>query len=155
MDRAISLSLRLKELFIDGKWIANTNYTQILADVTWEEAIHKIDSFNTIADLTFHINYYLEGIIQVFQGGTLDIRDQFSFDTPILKNEKDWNTLRSRLHTNANKFIQEVSQLSENQLEKPFTDEKYGSYSRNIEAVLEHSYYHLGQISLLKKRVRG
>lgn len=38
-------------------------------------------------------------------------------------------------------------------LDKPFIDEKYGSYIRNIEGVIEHSYYHLGQIVLLKKMI--
>jgi hypothetical protein len=38
-------------------------------------------------------------------------------------------------------------------LDQPFVDEKYGSYLRNIEGVIEHSYYHLGQISLIRKMI--
>lgn len=38
-------------------------------------------------------------------------------------------------------------------LDEPFVDEKYGSYLRNIEGVIEHSYYHLGQVVLVKKMV--
>ncbi|HBC04915.1 MAG TPA: DUF1572 domain-containing protein, partial [Aequorivita sp.] len=36
-------------------------------------------------------------------------------------------------------------------LNEIFADEKYGTYQRNIEGMIEHCYYHLGQISLLKK----
>lgn len=38
-------------------------------------------------------------------------------------------------------------------LSEPFVKEEYGSYLRNIEAQNEHSYYHLGQVSLIKKLI--
>ena len=38
-------------------------------------------------------------------------------------------------------------------LENNFVDKKYGSYRRNIEGMIEHSYYHLGQISLIRKMI--
>jgi hypothetical protein len=43
--------------------------------------------------------------------------------------------------------------MSQNQLDEVFVDKKYGTYLRNIEAVIEHSYYHLGQIVLIKKMI--
>lgn len=36
---------------------------------------------------------------------------------------------------------------------QPFVKQEYGTYLRNIEAQIEHSYYHLGQISLIKKMI--
>ena len=36
------------------------------------------------------------------------------------------------------------------QLTKPFVDEKYGTYFRCLLGPIEHGYYHLGQISILK-----
>lgn len=142
---------RLQEVFIDGHWIANTNYNEILHTIHWETAIEKIESLNTIAHLTFHINYYLEGLIVVFQGGELTIRDQFSFDLPPIQSEQDWNQLVNRLIQNAKSFIDEIQQIPESKLSEPFVKPQYGTYQRNIEGVIEHSYYHLGQISLLKK----
>ncbi len=53
---------------LDGLWIANTNFKDQLSDVTWEQAVTKIGSLNTIAMLTFHIDYYIAGIIPVFKG---------------------------------------------------------------------------------------
>ena len=38
-------------------------------------------------------------------------------------------------------------------LAQTFVYEKYGSYLRNIEGVIEHSYYHLGQVSLIRKMI--
>lgn len=51
----------------------------------------------------------------------------------------------------AEQFALNVESMSDEKLESVFVDEKYGSYRRNIEAMIEHSYYHLGQIVLIKK----
>jgi uncharacterized damage-inducible protein DinB len=155
MKNSIQLSNRLQEVLLDGKWIANTNYQLILADVTLSEATIKIADLNTIAMLTFHINYYLDGILNVFNGGELEIRDKYSFDLPELKSEADWEKLVSELMKNAEIFVKQVATFSNEKLAAPFVNEKYGTYQRNIEAVIEHSYYHLGQIVLIKKMIRN
>jgi len=36
-------------------------------------------------------------------------------------------------------------------LDQTFVKEDYGTYYKNITGVIEHGYYHLGQISLIKK----
>lgn len=153
MERPSTLAIRLKEVFLDGRWIANTNYKEQLMYVTMEQATTKIGSLNTIAALTYHINYYLAGILNVFNGGALEIRDKHSFDLPPIASETDWDRLRDELLVNSERFIQAVATMTDGQLEQPFVDEKYGTYARNIEGVIEHSYYHLGQICLIRKMV--
>jgi len=48
-------------------------------------------------------------------------------------------------------FADHMARLSDTQLDAVFVKETYGTYRRNIEAIIKHSYYHLGQISLLRK----
>ena len=153
MSRIESITNRLNEVFLNGIWIANTNYKLQLQAVTPEQAIHKIGNLNTIAALTYHINYYLAGLLQVFDGGKLEIKDKYSFDLSEIQSEKDWEQLVNNFLTNAEKFISRVQQMPDERLDAPFADEKYGTYLRNIEGVIEHSYYHLGQISLIKKLI--
>ena len=153
MTRNLAIANRLHEVLLDGKWIANTNFKEQIESVNWEQAIQKVENLNTIALLTFHINYYLAGILNVFEGGTLDIRDKYSFDLPEIKIEADWIKLVNDFLSNSEKFVEYVEQMDNNTLDQPFVDEKYGSYLRNIEGVIEHSYYHLGQISLIKKMI--
>ena len=155
MTRNQFIANRLREVLLNGKWIANTNFKEQVLSVSWEQAIQKVDNLNTIAMLTFHINYYLAGLLNVFNGGQLEIRDKYSFDLPEIRSEKDWNTLVNNFLTNAELFANKVEQMDETMLDKPFADEKYGSYLRNIEGVIEHSYYHLGQVSLIKKMIIG
>lgn len=153
MDRNKFIANRLREVFLDGKWIANTNYKEQLENTSVEKAITKINNINTIAQLTFHINYYLEGLIQVLQGGPLDIKDKYSFDCPAALSDDEWQNMIFTLLQNATIFSNKVELLNDETLDKCFVDEKYGSYERNIEAVIEHSYYHLGQIVMIGKMI--
>ena len=155
MDLSHYLASRLQEVYIDGTFIAYTNYKDSLRDVTWIEAETKIGRHNTIAALTFHINYYLEGLIQVFNGGDLTISDKFSFQCEKINSEHAWDERKDTLNNNAKIFIGLVRHFPDSKLNDAFVKEQYGNYLRNIEAVIEHSYYHLGQISLIKKLIRN
>lgn len=154
MENSKQLANRFREVLLNGKWIANTNYKDQLSEATWKQATRKIESLNTIAALTYHINYYLAGILNVFEGGALEIRDKYSFDLPEIKSKEDWKSLLNELLTNAEKFAHQVESMSDEKLEAVFVKEEYGTYRRNIEGVIEHSYYHLGQISFLRKMIK-
>lgn len=149
------LANRLREVLLIGKWIANTNVKEQITSITWEQATQKVGELNTIALLTFHLTYYLKGLIQVFEGGALEIKDQYSFNMPEIHSEADWNHLVSEFTSHAETFIHHVERMDDEQLIQPFVKEEYGSYMRNIEAQIEHSYYHLGQISLIKKWIQN
>jgi uncharacterized damage-inducible protein DinB len=153
MNRNITLASRLREVLLDGHWIANTNFKEQLQKTDWKQAIQKVSNLNTIAALTFHINYYMEGLLNVFNGGKLEISDKYSFDLPEIKTEQDWLQLVTTFLHNAETFASKVEQMEDTLFDQPFVDEKYGNYLRNIEGVIEHSYYHLGQVSLIRKMI--
>ncbi|WP_297794320.1 DinB family protein [uncultured Eudoraea sp.] len=153
MENSSQLATRFREVLLNGKWIANTNYKDQLSKLSWKQATTKIGSLNTIAALAYHINYYLRGILNVFTGGPLEIRDKYSFDLPPISSKEQWEFLVKDLLRNADLFANHLEQMSDEKLEEVFVDEKYGTYRRNIEGTIEHAYYHLGQISLLKKLV--
>lgn len=153
MKKSDFIANRLREIFSNGYWIANTNYRDQLEKITWQQAIHQVENLNTIAALTYHINYYLAGILTVFNGGLLEIKDQYSFDLPPIHSEADWNKLASELFDNASVFAIAVEKMPDEKLDEIFVNEKYGTSLRNLEAVIEHSYHHLGQIVLIKKLI--
>ena len=153
MKRSEFIANRLREVFLNGYWIANTNYKEQLLSITWQQAIHLVADLNTIAALTYHINYYLVGILNVFKGGPLEIKDQYSFDLPPIQSEEDWKKLGDDFLANSVAFADEVAQMPDEKLDEVFVNEKYGTYLRNIEGVIEHSYYHFGQIVLIKKLI--
>ncbi len=151
METPKQLAHRLREVFLDGTWIANTNFKDQLSQIDWQQATQKIGSLNTIAGLTFHINYYLAGVLDVFKGGPLSIRDKFSFDVPLINSAEEWESLYNEFCQHAEAFAVEIEAMSAGKLESVFVDEKYGTYRRNIEGMIEHGYYHLGQVVLIRK----
>ncbi|MFC3160175.1 hypothetical protein SAMN05443633_102502 [Chryseobacterium arachidis] len=155
MSSTSQLAKRFREVILDGLWIANTNFKDQLKEVNWEQATAKIGSLNTIAMLTFHIDYYIAGLINVFEGGDLEIRDQYSFDFPPIESQEQWEGLLHKLWEDAEKFANLLEQMPASKMNEVFFDEKYGTYLRNIDGMIEHAYYHLGQITLIKKLLSG
>jgi uncharacterized damage-inducible protein DinB len=155
MNRSAYMANRLRELFLNGKWIANTNYQDCLLALNWQHAVQTPLGLNSIAALSYHINYYLAGLLEVFDGGPLRISDKYSFDAPFIQSEQAWQERVQSLLQNAERFAALVESMDDAQLDANFVKPKYGTYLRNIEGVIEHSYYHLGQISLMKKLVGG
>ncbi len=153
MKPTTQIANRFREVLLNGTWVANTNFKDQLSDVTWEQAIKKVGTFNTLAALTFHIDYYIAGILNVLEGGSLDIRDKYSFDLPPIESQEDWEKLLGKIWSDAEKFADMVEQMPEERLNEVFVDEKYGTYQRNIDGMIEHSYYHLGQVVLIKKMI--
>ncbi|KAA5536043.1 DUF1572 family protein [Paenimyroides baculatum] len=151
MMQSLQIANRFREVILNGTWIANTNFKDQLVDSDWQIATKKVDSLNTISDLAHHIHYYISGILNVFNGGTLDIKDQFSFSFPVIESQKQWSLFLDRFWNDSEKFALKVESMSDEKLDSVFVDEKYGTFKRNIEAMIEHSYYHLGQIVLIKK----
>lgn len=151
MSSSSQLAERFREVILDGKWIANTNYKDQLKDVTFVQATTQIGFLNTIAMLTFHIDYYIAGLINVFEGGDLEIKDKFSFDLPPIESQEEWKNLLNKLWNDAEKFAGLLEQMPDSKMNEAFVDEKYGTYLRNIDGMIEHAYYHLGQITLIKK----
>ncbi len=142
---------RFKEVLLNGDWVAATNFKDQLSHLTWKQATTKIGTLNTIAMLTYHINYYIAGILNVFEGGSLNIKDKYSFNLPKIKSQEYWEKLLDEMFKNAEKFANLLEKMPNKKLKEVFVDKKYGDYQRNIDSIIEHSYYHLGQISLIKK----
>jgi len=151
MPESNQLANRIREVFIDGHWVAKTNYKDLLENLTLSDVTSSIGNHNNISLIVFHVNYYLEGLNNVFQGGELTMKDADSFEMPPLTTADQWNSLQQGFLRNANDFADIVESMNAEVLHSKFVREEYGSYLRNIEAVIEHAYYHLGQISILVK----
>jgi hypothetical protein len=155
MASPTQLAKQFREVYLNGDWIAKTNLKAEVADINWKLATTPVGKLNTIALLVFHLDYYVGGVLQVLEGGTLDIRDKYSFAAPPIQSQSEWETLLNKAWQNAEQFATKVEQLTEQQLQAPFVKEEYGTYERNIDAMIEHGYYHLGQVVLQKKILEG
>jgi hypothetical protein len=146
------IAKQFSEVYFGGNWTA-VNLKQTLNDVDWQQATTKIHSFNTIAALVYHINYYVAGVLKYLQGEPLEIRDKFSFEHPPVESQQDWQRLLDKGWTDAEDFARVVEQLPDSRLDEIFVNENYGSYYRNLSGIVEHAHYHLGQIVIIKKLI--
>lgn len=144
------LAKHIREIHFGGNWTCS-NLKDQLSDVTWQQATTQIFSLNTIVTLLYHISYYTSAVLKVLEGGPLDSSDKLSFSHPPIQSDADWRALLDKTWADAEKLAEQVEQLPEERLWAPFTDEKYGTYYRNIHGMVEHAHYHLGQIVLINK----
>ena len=89
------IALHLQQVYFGGNW-TTSNFKDQLVDVSWQEANFALKEGNSIVTLLFHCNYYIAGLIPVLQGGTLEIKDKFSFDSPKITCEADWEQLKNK-----------------------------------------------------------
>jgi uncharacterized damage-inducible protein DinB len=150
MQVTAQIAKHLREIYFGGNW-TSVNLKDTLAGVSWQQATTKVYSFNTIAILVYHINYYISAVLKVLEGGSLNASDKYSFNHPPIQSQQDWEKLLEKSWTEAEKFASLIEQLPESRLGENLADEKYGSYYRNLHGIIEHSHYHLGQIVLIKK----
>src|SRR5690349_18917347 len=122
------LARRFREVILNGTWVANTNYKDQLKELNWRIATTSFNSLNSIAVLTQHIHYYNDGINIFFKTGSLTIKDKFSFDFPAIESQNDWENFLIKFWDSSETFAAHIEQMTDEQLQQFFFDEKYGSY---------------------------
>jgi hypothetical protein len=152
MNLTAQIAKHLREVHFGGNW-TSSNLKDNLANVTWQQATTEVYSFNTIATLVYHMNYYISAVLKVLQGEPLQASDKYSFDFPPILSGEDWGKLLDKTWSDAESFATLIEQMPENKLWEDFSDKKYGNYYRNIHGIIEHCHYHVGQIVLIKKIV--
>ncbi len=154
MTNSAQIAKHFRDVHFGGNWTA-INLKGQLTDLSFKEANTEVKGLNSIAKLTYHIQYYYVGAMKVLEGGSLDIKDKFSFDCPSIENQADWESFLEEMWSNAEKFAKLVEQIPDDQMNEHFEDEKYGNHFRNLHGIIEHSHYHLGQIVVQKKMLRN
>jgi hypothetical protein len=156
MSKEISkqIAKHLRDVHFGGNW-TTANLRETLSELSWREATQRINGFNSIAMLVFHVNYFVTALIGFLENGKLEAHDKFSFDLPPINSEADWTGLLERCLAEGEKAAALVSDLDDSLLASDFADKKYGTYYRNLSGTIEHMHYHLGQIALLKKLIRS
>jgi len=144
------IAKQFRDVHFGGNW-TDVNLKDSLTGVTWQQAVTKVYSFNTIAALVYHVNYYVITVLKVLKGEPLDGHDKDSFNLPPIQSQEDWEKLLNKTWSDAENFVAQVEQFPESKLFEDFWGKKYESYYRNLHGVIEHTHYHLGQIVLVKK----
>lgn len=117
----------IPDVLLQGTWIANTNYRQALAGGSLAQALHTRGGLNGMAALTFHVDYYLGGVLHCLQGGPLLWNDAHSFQLSPLHTRAVWEALVGQLLSHAEAFAQALEAQPNAFLYSPFANSKYGN----------------------------
>jgi hypothetical protein len=150
MNWTSQIAKQIRDVHFGGNW-TDVNLKETLSGLSWQQAVTRLYSFNTIAALVYHMNYYVCAVSKVLQGEPLRASDKFSFSHPPVLNQEDWENLLEKTWKDAENFAVLTENLEEPILWENFSENKYGNHYRNIQGVIEHTHYHLGQIVLIKK----
>lgn len=154
MKLTSQIAKNFREIYFGGNW-TYSNLSDHLKDVSWQQATTRIDTFNTIATLVYHSNYYVTALIKVLKGAVFNPIDKQSFKHPPINNQKDWEDLLNTVWAEAKELADLIEQLPEEKLWQNIGEDIWGNYYRNIHGIIEHTHYHLGQIVLIKKLLRN
>ncbi len=146
------IAKHFREVHFGGNWTC-VSLKEHLSQVTREQALQQIGDFNTIAKLAYHIYYYVHAQLRVLEGKALNASDTLSFDHPEFPDEASWRQFLEDSWNAVERAAALVEAMPETRLWQPFTDEKYGTYYRNLHGLIEHCHYHLGQIVLIRKEI--
>ncbi len=145
---------QLKELYTGRNWTWSCITDQI-EDITLDEAGQVIYGLNSIQVLLFHLNYYVKGVHEYLDTGELKISDKYAFTPPKHNDEESWKRFKKTVIADGLAFADRISKLDDGVLPTIMIEDKYGTYFRNLQGIIEHAHYHLGQIVIIKKILRA
>ncbi|MFY8021411.1 MAG: DUF1572 domain-containing protein [Bacteroidia bacterium] len=148
------LAKQFKEVYFGGNWTC-VNLKDSISDLSIEEANQKVADFNTIFCLCYHIHYYVKVQMAYLNGIPVHASDEMSFKHPEINDEQSWKSFKEEVFKEAADYIACLAAIEESKVNLSFIAEQYGTYFRNINGLIEHTHYHLGQIVLLKKWIRS
>jgi hypothetical protein len=151
MKRVDQIARNLTEIIFERDWSTENSYKKQLEKLKWESAVIKNKSSNSISDLVYHVDYYINGILEFFETGKLTIQDKFSFDSPSISSIDDWSLLVDNFWNHSKQFINRIKSMDDSILDRVFIKKEYGTYQRNFDGLLVHLSYHLAQITYLRK----
>jgi hypothetical protein len=148
------LAENLLTVFEGGNW-TEVCIVDVLYDVSYIEASTKTPaSPNTIAGLVHHLMYWNGVILQRIQNHDPQIPESNGFDVQALATEKDWQLLIEQTKHSYIKLAEAIKRFPTERLNAP-TNFGKSNFGKNLFGIVEHAYYHLGQMVMIKKMVRS
>ena len=144
------MARHVREMHFGNNW-SDVAMQEVLKDVTWQQALKKpILDANSIAELVFHLNFYLDYVHRDIKNDFMKFEQADTFKVPDIQSEADWQTLLQKTWEDAEAFAKTIEKIPNTQLHEVIPP-RNNSFYKNIHGVIEHNHYHLGQIVLLKK----
>lgn len=130
----------------------------ILKDVAHKQAFRKpIKNAHSIAELMLHIDAWTQEVLTRLNGNIHTEPLVGDWPKPMEPSEEYWHQLKQQLYDNTNKLIAALKNFPAENLNEVVGSKRNAAagtgytYEFMISGLLQHTAYHSGQISLLKK----
>lgn len=149
-----NMATHIIEAYEGNSW-SDVCVKEIVQDINFAEAVAITKaSPNSIASLLYHMMFYNNAICQRLRGEEPQVGSANGFDHPPLENENDWQKLVVDAMESARNLSKAMEHFPEEDLFRENPVGK-GTFYKKFHGVIEHNYYHLGQIMMLKKLIRS
>jgi len=150
----IQESLRIKNLFDDlyegSPWLG-VNLNDTLKNITAQQAAREISpQWNTIWEIVNHVISWRQNVIRRVQGEPVVAPDNNYFSMVTDTSEAAWQGTLDMLKSTTLQWTALLEKYNENDLER-INSTNGNTYYTEIQGILQHDAYHLGQIVLLAK----
>jgi hypothetical protein len=152
MKETTRIAKLFEDLYEGDPWIG-VSILPNLRDLTAAQAARKIDpAWNTIWEITQHIIAWRENVLQRVQG--LVIRTpQHNYIQPVTDvSEPAWQRTLDRLEESQAAWIS-LFGFPAADFQSVYSSNGM-TYYEHIHGILQHDAYHLGQIVILRKKIR-
>jgi len=152
------LTDQISACYNDKSWFIPLE--DILKDVTMEEALTEDDNKQTIWSIVNHLIYWNEKWLERYKAGEFVLNHGINNDETFALNEDQLNDAgwKETLNRLENVFISwrvVLEETDESKLTKQLPEYFNAPWWGVVSNLSIHSAYHIGQIMLLKKQIRG
>lgn len=152
MKETERISELFEKIYHGDSWIGET-LMGTLETISAETAAKKTNPWNSIWEITNHIISWRENVLQRVQGSIKNAPPDNYFTAVKYQSEQAWQNTLQNLKNSQENWIGFLKKMNEADLEKIYPDNN-ASYYHNIQGIVQHDAYHLGQIILLAKMQR-
>ncbi|MET1054251.1 MAG: DinB family protein [Pedobacter sp.] len=143
------IAQHLLEVYNGGNWTENS-IKEVLEDVSVKAAeTVTAASPNRISAIVHHLTYWNNIMVLRIRAESTDIPETNGFDAPILETQEDWDRLRALNLESARLLSAEILNFEPQDITQPILP-GYSSVYKSLHGCIEHTYYHLGQITIIK-----
>lgn len=161
MSLRLTLAHRLKDVWHGSPWYGDPS-DKILSGITAAEASQRIaPGTHTIGEIVAHMTAWTETAAARVRGVGSKAPDRGDWPAGNGASDAAWNTTLTELAAAREQLLGDLHAAHEEDLhlhvkqhDAPFGDTGI-SRAATITGLVEHDTYHLGQIALLKRAIRG
>jgi len=141
------------EYLYDGEPWLGVNIVDTLGIITAKKAVKKIsNNHNSIWEITNHVISWRLNVLQRVKGKTMVSPDNNYIEPVKDQTAKAWKATLKQLKDSQKQWLDFLNTFPEKDFEKVYKNNSM-TYYENIQGIIQHDAYHLGQIVLLAKLI--